>query len=55
MGAVVTLDRYLVAALSGLIVGIVLLLGAIIVRGIETTAGGIAADSSVISLRKSLQ
>jgi hypothetical protein len=49
------LDRYLIAALSGLAIGIVLLLGEIVVRGVEATGGNIAADSSVTSLRGSVQ
>jgi len=51
MGTAMTLDRYLMAALSGLIIGIVLLLGAIVVRGVEATGGNVTADASIISLR----
>ena len=54
MGAAMTLDRYLMAALSGLIVGIVLMLGAIVVRGVEARTGNAIADSSVIGLRGSV-
>ena len=43
------------AALSGLIIGIALLLGAIVVRGLEATAGNLTADTAVISLRGSVQ
>jgi len=39
------------AALSGLILGTVLLLGAIVVRGIEATGGNATADAAVIGLR----
>ncbi len=46
-----TFDRYLMAALSGLIVATVLLLGAIVVRGIVAAGGNATADASVIGLR----
>jgi hypothetical protein len=54
-GMAMALDRYMIAALSGLAIGIVLLLGEIVVRGVEATGGNIAADSSVTSLRGSVQ
>ena len=55
MGSAMALDRYLVAALTGLTVGIVLLIGAIVVRGVEATGGGTAADISAVGLRGSVR
>jgi hypothetical protein len=50
-----TLDRYLMAALSGLIFGIVLLLSVIVVRSVEATDGNNIADSSIMNLRGSMR
>ena len=54
MGSAMAHDRYLMAALTGLIVGIVLLLGAIAVRGVEATGGIATADTSALGLRGSV-
>ena len=55
MGAATMMDRYQTVVLSGLIIGIAFLLGAIVARGIEATGGNITADTSAISLRVSVQ
>ncbi len=55
MGVATMMDRYQTAVLGGLIIGIAFVLGAIVVRGIEVTVGHITADTSVISLRGSVQ
>jgi hypothetical protein len=54
MRAAMTFDRYLMAALSGLVVGTVLLLGAVVVRGVEVS-GKARADSSIVGLRGAVQ
>ena len=54
MRAAMTFDRYLMAALSGLVVGTVLLLGALVVREVEVS-GKASADTSVIGLRGAVQ
>ena len=54
MRAAMTFDRYLMAALSGLVVGTVLLLAAVVVREVEVS-GKARADTSIIELRGAVQ
>ena len=54
MRAAMTFDRYLMAALSGLAVGTVLLFGAVVVRGVEVS-GKARAETSIVGLRGAVQ
>ena len=54
MRAAMTFDRYLMAALSGLAVGTVLLFGAVVVRGVEVS-GKARAETWIVGLRGAVQ
>ena len=54
MRAAMTFDRYLMAALSGLVLATMLLLGAVVVREVEVS-GKASADTSIIGLRGAVQ